>query len=292
VDVQLTEGLSHNLGYQYDRTLGWFPMPSSRKTFTGLRTVSVAHNSKGFRDPEPVFDDRPRIVFIGDSFTWGYDVEAEKCFTEKLRTKHSEWQIYNFGVCGYSTDQEYLLLQRHFREYQPNVVFLVFCTENDDGGNCSNTGGGIYFKPYYTVGPAGLKLKGVPVPGSDKVFCLSHPWLSKSYLLRLIVRAYNNLIDPQPKFSHCPTTAIVDALDKYVRGNGAVFAVGLTDDQPELEQFLGNSKIPYINLKTDLRYGPGDHWNAEGHGFVCEKIEQFLVSGEYLKQKKRDKSGP
>src|ERR1051325_1223685 len=104
-EVDKTEGLGQNLGYQYDSLLGWFPIPNSRRTFEAWRKVSISHNSKGFRDPEPVFDDKPRIAFVGDSYTWGYDAQVEERFTEKLRTKHPEWRIYNFGVCGYSTDQ-------------------------------------------------------------------------------------------------------------------------------------------------------------------------------------------
>jgi hypothetical protein len=283
-DRRRAEGLGQNLGYQYDKTLGWFPIPNSHRTFSASRTISISHNSRGFRDPEPVFDSKPRIAFVGDSYTWGYDAEAEERFAEKLRTKHPQWRIYNLGVCGYSTDQEYLLLQKYFEEYKPDFVFLIFCTENDDGGNCSNSGGGVYFKPYYEPAPGGLKLRGVPVPRSDKVFCLKHPVWSKSYLIRLFVRAYDNVKDPPPRFSQCPTKAIITGMQKYVASKGAGFAVGLTDNHPELEKFLAESKITYVNLATTLRTTVGDHWSAEGHTFVAEKIEPMLLLDEHLRR--------
>jgi hypothetical protein len=281
----LGEGLGQNLGYQYDKSLGWFPIPNSQRIFKASRTISISHNSKGFRDPEPLFDDKPRIAFIGDSYTWGYDAETEERFTEKLRVRHPEWRIYNLGVCGYSTDQEYLLLQKYFDEYKPDFVFLVFCTENDDGGNGSNSGGGVYFKPYYEPVNGGLKLRGVPVPGSDKVFCMAHPVLSKSYLVRLIVRAYGNLADPPPRFSECPTKAIIREVQKYIARKGTGFAVGLTDNHPDLERFLADNKIQHVNLATSLRTAVGDHWSAEGHTFVCDKIEPMLVADEHLRRK-------
>jgi hypothetical protein len=284
-DLRRNEGLGQNLGYQYDKTLGWFPIPNSQRTFTASRTISISHNRAGFRDPEPLFDSKLRIAFVGDSYTWGYDAEAEERFTEKLRAKHPEWRIYNLGVCGYSTDQEFLLLQKVFDEYKPDFVFLVFCTENDDGGNCSNSGGGIYFKPYYESVRGGLKLRGVPVPGSDKVFCLGHPVLSKSYLIRLCVRAYDNIADPPPRFTECPTSAIISEMQKYVASKGASFAVGLTDNHPELEKFLAQTKIPYVNLATSLRTTVGDHWSAEGHTFVADKVEPILLSDEHLRRK-------
>jgi hypothetical protein len=239
----------------------------------------MAHNSKGFRDPEPSLDNRPGILFLGDSFVWGYGVEAADRFTEKLRSRHPERQVYNFGVCGYSTDQEYLLLQQHFKAYRPRIVFLVYCTENDDKGNCLSSSRGRYYKPYFTAGPKGIILRGVPVPRSERVFCLQHPILSKPYLFRLIFRAYLNLLHPPARFESSPTTAILDALREYVSAQGAVFCVGLTRSDAGIEQFLRRSKIPCVDLSTDLRIGGGDiHWSPAGHAFVAKKIEDFLVS--------------
>src|SRR5882672_4339559 len=36
-----------SLTYRYDAELGWFPIPNSTKRFTGSRTITVTHNSKG-----------------------------------------------------------------------------------------------------------------------------------------------------------------------------------------------------------------------------------------------------
>src|SRR5215813_711944 len=124
-----------NLMYQYDQQLGWFPVPNSQKTFTGSRTITVKHNSRGFRTIEHTKTGKPGILFLGDSFVWGIDVEASERFTDRLQARHPEWSIYNFGVSGYGTDQEYLVLQRFYDEYNPAVVFLMFCTDNDDSDN-------------------------------------------------------------------------------------------------------------------------------------------------------------
>lgn len=63
-------------------------------------TISVVHNSHGFRGPEPVNNSKPNVLIIGDSFVWGYDVEASERFTEKLQENHPEWNMYNLGVSG------------------------------------------------------------------------------------------------------------------------------------------------------------------------------------------------
>src|SRR5262249_30897489 len=162
--------------YRYDSTLGWFPRENGRGDYSGSRTISFSHNSRGFRDREPVADGKPAIIFLGDSFVWGYDVEASERFTDKLQAKHPEKNIYNFGVSGYGTAQEFLLLQQRFSEIKPALVFLVFCTETDEDDNASNIRHGGY-KPYYKVDGAGIKLSGVPVPHSEHAFIVDHPLL-------------------------------------------------------------------------------------------------------------------
>src|ERR1041385_5073108 len=142
-----TEKDEKSLMYRYDAQLGWFPEPNSKHVFTGSRTITVQHNSRGFRDIEPLKTGKPAIAFLGDSFVWGVDVEASERFTDKLQARHPEWNVYNLGVSGYGTDQEYLLLDKYFDEYKPRVVFLIFCSSNDDSDNCWNIRGG-YYKPY------------------------------------------------------------------------------------------------------------------------------------------------
>src|SRR5690242_18628209 len=62
--------------YRYDSDLGWAPVPNARAAFTGSRTVDVQNNSIGMRDIEHGRGGSPRILFVGDSFTWGFDVET------------------------------------------------------------------------------------------------------------------------------------------------------------------------------------------------------------------------
>ncbi len=279
------------LGYSYDRELGWFPVANSQKTLcVNGQTLFFAHNSKGFRDPEPSLDARPGIVFLGDSFVWGYRVNAEDLFTEKLRARHPEWRVFNFGVVGYGNDQEYLLLRKYFEEYRPQLVFLVFCTENDRLDNRTRSGGRRPYKPYFTVEAKGLKLHGVPVPLCDWIFCLRHPTLSKSYLARLTIQAWANFRCPKPPANEDPSIPILAAINRYVSEHGATFCVGLNGPDAEMESWLRNSGIPWVDLSTALR-GEGDfHWSPEGHAFVARKIDQFLTSGKFLASEKHSRA--
>jgi hypothetical protein len=282
-DFQHLAYLKHNLGFRYDATLGWFPVAHSHGKFNSmLSEISMDNNSQGFRDIEPVLSDKPRIMFVGDSFVWGYDVQAAERFTDKLRARHPEWNIYNCGVSGYGTDQEHLLLKQRFDDYKPRLVFLVFCTENDDENNCSNNSEGTYFKPYFTVGRKGLVLHGTPVPPSERVFCLRHPLLFKSYLARLVLRAYENLQAPNPHPAQMPTFPLIGAMRDFSKSKGATFAVALTARYPALEQFLQENHIPFLDLSGCERFRPHDHWNAQGQAQVCDRVEDFLIAGKLM----------
>ena len=269
-----------NLSYHYDRQLGWFPSAKSKARITGSRTVTAIHNRDGLRGPEGTPSNKPGIVFLGDSLVWGFDVEAHERFTEKLQTKHPEWAIYNFGVSGYGTDQEYLLLQRYFERYRPRLVFLVICGDNDNEDNAWNFRGG-YYKPYFTLEKGQLKLNGVPVPKSARTFYAEHRVWSRSMIVRLCARGYYRLRSPRPKKNPDPPTGVLLLeMRKYVVENGASFAVGLQHSQAELEQFLRQFRIRYVDLSTTnsghtySRFG--NHWTPEGHSFVAEKIDRFL----------------
>lgn len=272
-----------SLMYCYDRQLGWFPAPNRGALLFASRAFTVTNNSEGFRAPEPVPSDKPGIIFLGDSFVWGYDVNAEERFTDKLQAKHPEWSVYNFGVSGYGTDQEYLLLNRYFDQYKPRVVFLLFCEETDHEDNRSNMRYGGYYKPYCTITGNRLELKGIPVPRGERVFFAEHPRWGASYLVRLLARGWFDVAAPAELHNPEPTGAIIRDLQRYVLSKRAIFVMGLTRSNPDLETFLRFFKIPYVDLSNDEHYpGFGQHWTPQGHTLVCQKIEQFLLDGKYL----------
>jgi hypothetical protein len=281
----LVEHDERNLTYGYDSELGWFPTANSRKTFTGGRTIQVAHNSRGFRDIEHVVGPKPRIVVLGDSFVWGYDVERPERFTEKLRASLPSWSVYNLGVSGFGTDQEYLLLKREYDFYKPQIVFLVFCRDNDEDDNTSNMRYGAFYKPYFTLGTTGLTLRGVPVPKSEKYFFAQHDLLARSSWVRLFALAYFHRTEP-PRFvvPRSPTHAIVADMQRFVQSKGGQLVIGLQKPYPELEQFLEDRNIPHVDLTNPYVFATGSHhWTPEGHTLVSAKIKAFLDKGHFLR---------
>ena len=266
--------------HRYDENLGWFPKENSHYTFTGSRLINIAHNSRGFRDTEEKDAHKPGIIFLGDSFLWGYDVEAQERFTDKLQARHPELTVYNFGVSGYGTDQEFLLLkQQKIELLTPACVFLVFCTENDAADNCGNCLHSAYYKPYFTCTSNSLQLHGIPVPRGERAFRASHPILCQSHLVSVLAHVYFELTARRITTQDDPTSCILLAMSDYLAQRGIPLGVGFTSTCSNLQTTLGLAGVPCIDLSTTNRYGGGgQHWTPAGHDEVCKQVERFLAT--------------
>jgi len=83
---------------EYHPLLGWRGVPGGRARFTTKNaSVWLEHNAEGFRDVEPEerSPDKPAIVFLGDSFTWGYEVEFDELFVSLLRERREDFELFN-----------------------------------------------------------------------------------------------------------------------------------------------------------------------------------------------------
>ena len=105
----------------------------------------------GLRDEEFSLDAKPTTMFLGDSFVWGLDSEANERFTELLKPAVFDYKILAAGISGYGTDREYLLLKRLWSKVRPAVVVLIFCTDNDRLDNATNIRYDNYYKPYFAT---------------------------------------------------------------------------------------------------------------------------------------------
>ena len=117
--------------HQYSETYGWEPRPGIVLRLDD-RIVSV--NEDGHRGrvyPLERDRDRPRVLMLGDSITFGLDVGDHATFSMLLDVARPDWDVVNRGVQGYGTDQELLLLENVGLGYSPDIVVLNFCVAND-----------------------------------------------------------------------------------------------------------------------------------------------------------------
>jgi len=267
-----------SLAYGYDAELGWAPIPNSVSTVTTARAIHATHNSLGFRDIEFSPDGRPVMLFIGDSFVWGVDAEANERFTDLLRSRLTQFAIVNAGVSGYGTDQEYLWLQRIWPKVRPAIVVLLFCTDNDRKDNSANIRYGRYRKPYFQMRADGtLALRGQPVPQSLQLL-IKDSWLVRNlWLARLAAAAYVEISSPAVSVPD-PTERLVDEINEFVSAHDAKLLLALQSRDDRLIAHLQAERIPFTTLDGAAAFGAehGSHFTPEGHEFVSKKLLELF----------------
>jgi hypothetical protein len=262
-----------SLHYRHDPVLGWRPTAGDRRTIVATRSFEVEHNADGFRDRAHGPKTRPRILFLGDSFVWGFDVDRRERFTDLVQDRLPAWDILNAGIAGYGTDQEYLLLTQIFDRYQPDLVFLMFCVDNDRQNNSANEAYG-FMKPYFVRGDGGVTLQGTPVPQSEVFWFEEHPTLFSIRLTRAIAKVLKH---PRAVAVPDPTLDVMGLIVRFLADRHVPLIVGLTADDPDLKRYLAAAKIAALDLSDAERYATfGSHWTPRGQAVVSRQVLETL----------------
>lgn len=119
--------------YVVDERAGYRLAPhfSGKIERAGIVT-EFATNSLGLRGEEPGAKTGPRILALGDSFTWGWGVAQGEEWIRVVERKLNEElgpgavETWNGAVNGYGTANELALLERVGPELRPDLVLLGF----------------------------------------------------------------------------------------------------------------------------------------------------------------------
>ncbi|MFH0936635.1 MAG: SGNH/GDSL hydrolase family protein [Candidatus Woesearchaeota archaeon] len=100
------------------------------------RTIKIETNSKGMRDFREYSYKRinkPRILILGDSFSFGNSIELNESYVEYLRKNFNDnVEILNLAVPGYGVNNEYLSFINEDINYKPDVIILQFAINDWD----------------------------------------------------------------------------------------------------------------------------------------------------------------
>ncbi len=117
--------------YEIDETAGYRLAPNFEGRIeraghvTEFRTNELGLRSDPLRD-----DGAPRILALGDSFTWGWGVAQDEPWIERaaveLEKDGVDVEALNGGVNGYGTESALAMLRRLGPEISPDVVLLGF----------------------------------------------------------------------------------------------------------------------------------------------------------------------
>lgn len=106
--------------YRHDEALGWRVLPNlSIRAVTDEFSWNIKTDDGGFRKL-PEVGEHP-ILISGDSFAFGWGVEAEDCFAARLGKDHGI-AVKSLGVPGYGLEQERELLSETLSSIQPAAL--------------------------------------------------------------------------------------------------------------------------------------------------------------------------
>jgi len=266
--------------------IGHVHKPGSEKE---LMDVNVSINSDGLRDKEysPEKGDAYRMIFLGDSLTFGWGVEIEDTFQYVLEEelgKTSPTEIINFGTGNYNTEQEVNLFFDKGIKYDPDKVVLFYFINDAE---VTPEKSGLWFLGYSHL--------------------ISFYWSRINSLMNNIVAAksfeeyYSTLYQEEQEGWVNSKNALIELRD-YCRENGIALQVVLlpelhdtdnlifTQVYDRISNFLEENGIDYMSLvklfkahgnEIELWVSFDDaHPNGLAHGKIAESLVEFISKKE------------
>ena len=171
--------MNRNL-YEYNEYIG-YKFISNLKSRVNDRYGGylIKTNKQGFRNDTDFEADKSggrRMLVFGNSFTAGDGVSNGKRYTDYLE-QHSDYEVYNFGLSGTGTDQQYLIYKHFSKEIEADAIMLTVLVENIRRVNSKyrfymdlNEEMVCYPKPYYEYKDGNLELQHFPVPNENYMY--------------------------------------------------------------------------------------------------------------------------
>jgi GDSL-like Lipase/Acylhydrolase. len=248
-----------------DRDLGWKLKPGASGEWKGEGESFVRVNSQSLRDREHTKAKPPntlRVAVLGDSFTEAIHVPIEQTFWSKLERKlgnceavkgRKKVEVINFGVQGYGTAQELVMLRKKVWDYHPDIVVLAVFIGNDVINNSPKLEYDLY-RPFFVYDASG---KLVP----DMSFRNRVPFDRNSYAV-----------------------SFVDKLPTWLVKNSRIFQVVKKAELGIKKQQLSNdfTKLSAQNFKEPTDAAWQDAWRVTEGLIVTMRDEVVQKGADFL----------
>ncbi|MEK7257642.1 MAG: SGNH/GDSL hydrolase family protein [Bacteroidota bacterium] len=120
---------------QKDEKLGWRMKPNyafdgKMRDQAGVEyPISIRYDANGFKAFGNTASTKPKVLFLGDSYTASIEVSNEKSFFNRLKDSLGI-EVFAYGHAGFSTLQEYLVLDEWVDKIRPDAVVWQVCSND------------------------------------------------------------------------------------------------------------------------------------------------------------------
>lgn len=295
----------------YDPALGWIPRPHSREpgNLWGMKIIEEGFRSNGEGSLSDS-DQKREIIAVGDSFTFGDQVENHETWPAQLEKRLTR-SITNAGVYNYGIDQSIMRAHLLLKRYHPKLLVISVYSEDLLRARLKISKG--LAKPYFEPQGDGLVLRNSPVPAPEPLvqrLGWEKGLLGYSYAIHRIMkysypetwyvgRGGDDFVPEQNADVPCK---LLKDLHRQTTAAGTKMMVLLQysageihDPFDNLLQCISDANIPVLDLYaplTALRDTNRDeyeslfigHMSAKGNSWVADQLATFLQSAKLLDQ--------
>lgn len=273
-----------------DPQIGWRMVPGIAITGTNQDSATAVYlaDSLGFRyggKPRSAAS-RPRVVLVGDSFTFGVGVDYDHTFGSLLEAATGV-SVINLGMPGFGIDQMWMTLRAYALPLRPALVVVGFVDDDFDRSLTAYRQFEGFNKPTFVLDAGRLR----PATASDRpnlavrlLDQTSSLWVLARVVLRRV--SYTRPVGTWWALN----SAILDAMqaDCNSRGVPVVFVrIPSQGTRPRfrvLRQHFRAAGMSLLDLADPGHFGEGiffprdGHINARGHALVAAQLLAWLRS--------------
>jgi hypothetical protein len=278
------------------------------------------HDSDNFRDI-PVSNDSLKILFAGDSFTWGASADVDSSYVEVFEQdirKVYPSIIWNTGIPATGTNHAIFTTRKFLPLQKTNFVILGFFTGNDFSDNLLPFDQLVFtnqascfnlcdvdrdFRPYRISRNEAFKKATGSYPMEElnilqKMMVRSRLVTFTTDMWGRVLNRLNGTKKRTEEQQYTMTRKYLKELNEYVKKSNAELIVVVIPSWPDLEkrdEHYNNAlsilnELSIKNIETlslfqlnNYRKSGGGHWVNSGHIIAGHALSQYLL--KYMKEK-------
>jgi hypothetical protein len=286
-------------------------------------------NKQGFHDSDdfdtpPMDTTLPKILFVGDSFTWGASADVDSSYVEVAEhdlKSHFPLVAWNTGMLGTGTNYADYVTKRFLPVQKTDLVVLGFFY-NDFRDNLIPYDGIVFFNNSYCLYSYELDNRFNPVRISisksyknaigaypiEELNFFQREILIKSRLVSLSHQVYRKIMkkhsrqsSDKKEYMYSKTKTYLESLRNYVKENNVEILVLLIPERNDLRgktgfylkalEIFNELDIKYIEIldemtEEDYAVNPKDeHWSNSGHRKAGLKLSETIMQMDKFRGK-------